>query len=106
MYLEIFSLLRPLRIAAWIGGSITALFGIVMTVLSIVCATPFPGESWIRQKFTERARLIVEFSFPQSGVGLVLDLIVLALPVWGVSRLQMKRRRKVGVMVIFGSAIL
>ena len=106
MYLDIFSLARGLKIGAWVGGIITTLFGVVMTILSFVCATPFPHESWLAQKFTERAELIVKFSFPQSGIGLAIDVYVLILPIIGVSRLQMRLRRKLGLILIFMSAIL
>ncbi len=106
MYLDIFGVLQGLKIGAWVGGIVTTLFGVVMTILSFVCATPYPHESWFAQKFTERAELIVRFSLPQSGVGLAIDIYVLILPMMGVTRLQMPFRRKLGVMLIFLSAIL
>ena len=106
MYLEIFGLMRGLKIASWAGMVVTVVFGCVMTVLSYVCAAPFPHEGWLEQKFTQRADIIVRFSFPQSVIYLVLDLYVLILPIWGVSKLQMSLKRKLGVILIFMSAIL
>lgn len=106
MYLDIFYLMRWLKISAYIGGIITALFYGTMTVCYFIFATPGRHETWVEHQTARGQRLDLDVSVPQSCVGLVIDLYILVLPILGVAKLQIPTRRKVGVMWIFMSAIM
>ena len=101
MYLDVFHLMRWLKISAYIGGILTALFYGAMTVFSFMIApAPYHKET------AHDVALSLDFTVPQSCVGLVIDLYILILPIMGVLRLQMSTRRKVGVILVFLSAIM
>ena len=105
MYLDVFHLMRWLKISAYIGGLLTALFYGAMTVCSFIFA-PAPHQTRVENGMTHDQALSLDFSVPQSCVGLVIDLYILILPILGVLRLQMSTRRKVGVILVFLSAIM
>ena len=104
MYLSIFGQWRWMRIAATVGGTITAAFYAAMT--ACIFAFVKPPRTWEASRSTRGISLNLRFGTAQSVVGLGIDLYVLVLPFIGVLKLQMPFRRKVGVTVIFMSAIL
>ena len=106
MYLDIFHPMRWLKISAYIGGVVTATFYGSMTVCLFIFATPGRYETWAEHQTTHLERLDLEFSIPQSAVGLVIDLYILVLVIFGVSRLKMPNRHKIGVMLVFMSATM
>ncbi|KAL8940799.1 MAG: hypothetical protein Q9216_002625 [Gyalolechia sp. 2 TL-2023] len=106
MYLSIFGQWRWMRIAATVGGVITAAFYTTMTACIFAFTTPGRDETWESHQFTRGARLDAKFGPAQSAVGLGIDIYVLILPMIGIFKLQMAMRRKLGVAVIFMSAIL
>lgn len=106
MYLDIFHLMRWLKISAYIGGVVTVLFYGSMTVCLFIFSTPRRHETWLEQLQSSGQHLALAFSVPQSCVGLVIDLCILVLPIVGVIRLQMPTRRKVGVILVFMSATM
>ena len=106
MYLSIFGQWRWMRIAATVGGIITAAFYAAMTACIFAFETPGRHETWETHQFSRGTRLDARFGPAQSAVGLGIDIYVLILPIIGVSKLQMPSRRKVGVSVIFMSALL
>ena len=106
MYLSIFGQWRWMRIAATVGGVITVAFYTSMTACIFAFTTPKRHETWEAHQLTRGERLDARFGPAQSGVGLLIDLYVLLLPIIGVSKLQMPFRRKLGVTIIFMTAIL
>lgn len=77
-----------------------------MTACIFAFTTPGRHETWEQHQFTRGAYLDARFGPAQSAVGLGIDLYVLILPMIGISKLQMPLRRKLGVGVIFMSAVL
>ena len=106
MYLSIFGQWRWMRIAAIVGAAVTAAFYTTMTACIFAFATPGRHVTWEAYQYSRGTHLDARFGPAQSAVGLGIDLYVLALPIIGVSKLQMPLRRKIGVSVIFMSAIL
>ncbi|KAL2038596.1 hypothetical protein N7G274_008644 [Stereocaulon virgatum] len=106
MYLDIFHLMRWLKISAYIGGFVRVLFYGSMTVFYFVLSTPGRHETWFEKLQGRGQHYILAFNIPQSCGGPVIDLYILVLPILGVIRLQMPIRRKVGVILIFMSATM
>ena len=106
MYLDIFHLMRWLKISAYIGGVFVILFYGSITVCLFISATPGRHETWTEQVQSPRQRLGLALGLAQACFGLVIDLYILVLPILGVTRLQMPTRRKVGIILIFMSAIM
>lgn len=106
MYLSIFGQWRWMRIAATVGGIFTAAFYAAMTACIFAFKTPSRHQTWEAHQFSRGEQLTAKFGPAQSAVGLAIDLYVLMLPIIGVSKLQMTLRRKIGVVVVFTTAIL
>lgn len=93
-----------MRIAARVGGIITAAFYVAMAASIFAFMTPGRHETW--RDLGMHERLNSKLAVAQSTVGLGIDLYVLILPIIGVSKLQMPFSRKLGVTIIFMSAVL
>lgn len=106
MYLEIFRLRHWLKVCSILGIAVLIAFYGSMTIIAFVIATPRRHENWLECDLAPRHQIAVNTSVPQSAFGLVFDLYILALPILGVWRLQMPRKRKVGIILVFFTASL
>lgn len=106
MYFAIFGQWRWMRICALVGGFVTAAFYGALSVSLFAVITPSRHETWSSHQHSTGLRLNFATSLPLSCFGLAIDLHILVLPIVGVSKLLMPTRRKVGIIVIFMSAIL
>jgi hypothetical protein len=69
--------------------------------------TPRPGETLSsRLQTTSAGSDSLALSVPQSVVGLAIDLYILILPIIALAQLQLPRRRKVGISLIFMTGIV
>lgn len=92
-----------------IGGLITTVFYIATTVILFVLSTPGPGvtfaeqfESFIGRKTSP----VLNTTFAVGYFNILSDLYLLILPISGVMGLNLKRKRKVGVILIFMTGLL
>ena len=109
MYLNIFGQWRWMRIAATVGGIITTVFYVAITATMLALLTPRRHEKWLEYTFYQLQQVVIvamRLRAAQSAAGVAIDLYVLILPIIGVSKLQMPFTRKLGVAIIFMSAIL
>ena len=105
LFLQIFSPTRSMRWACYIGFICTFLVYSGFTVAWFVIGTPSPGVTWQAQFMgpTQKGNAL---DYPMPVMGLIFDIYILILPLVGVSRLQLSFRRKMGVVLIFTTAIL
>lgn len=75
-------------------------------MVSFIFATPRQGQSFLDVWLSKAMERMTQLSVPQSVVGLVIDLAILVLPVTAVMQLQLPRRRKIGVVLIFMTGVL
>ena len=101
MYLYIFGPLRWLMVCAYIGAAFTTAFYVAVTVAGFVFATPRPGETWPAHLLSKEEHKLITLPIPTSSVGLVIDLVILALPIIAVMQLQLPTRRKIRVVLVF-----
>ena len=106
MYLDIFRLMRWLKICAIGGGVVTALFYGTLAVCLFIFTTPGPRQTWLEKTKDPNYRYHSSFGVPQSVVGLAIDLYILILPILGVMKLQMPNKRKIGIILVFTTASL
>ena len=106
MYIEIFGQWRWFKHWAIAGGLLTAIFYTATTVCFFTFTASARHQTWASHKIAKTESLDVAFALPQSCVGLVIDVYILILPIIGVSKLQMPLRRKIGVIIVFLSAIM
>ena len=64
MYLDVFHLMSWLKVSAYIGGIVIALFYGAMTVCLFIFATAARHQTWVEQGTTHRERLDPDFSVP------------------------------------------
>jgi hypothetical protein len=106
LYLFIFAPSRGLRIAVWVGGVFCTVFYTAMVILSFVFYTPRDGETFAEHTSSVLATYEVKMSAPLAGIGTVLDFYILLLPIFGVWRLQVSPKRKVGIAAVFATGFL
>lgn len=95
-YYQVFQPLRWLRISVYFGAILTCAFYGAATIAQLILATPKPGQTWIN----------LMLSVPLSAVGLGIDIVLLAMPIGAVSRLQLPTKRKIGILSIFMFGLL
>lgn len=78
----------------------TVTFYASATVVQFYFSTPRPGESFFTHQHGKEA---LKLSVPLSAVGIVIDIYILVLPIAAVWRLQMAKKRKIGVCLVFGT---
>lgn len=106
MYLEIFRLKHWLKICSITGIVVVVAFYGSMTIITLVVTTPRRHESWLECDLAPRHQIALNISVPQSAFGLAFDLYILALPILGVWKLQMPKKRKAGIILVFFTASL
>lgn len=88
-FFEIFSPKPVFKWSILIGGLITTVFYIATTVILFVLSTP-----------------VLNTTFAVGYFNILSDLYLLILPISGVMGLNLKRKRKVGVILIFMTGLL
>lgn len=108
-FLQIFNPKPVLRWSIYIGACVITVFYIATTATLFALSTPPPGVSLAEQ--------FASFLGPSnSGVmdtvlavgyfNLISDFYILLLPISGVIRMQLPKRRKIGVILIFMTGLL
>ena len=99
--MNLFAPFKDLRVAIWIGGTITVVFYTLIVILSFVFDTPRPGETFAAHTATKMATKQTQMSVPLAAISVFLDFYILILPFVGVWKLQLSTERKLGVALIF-----
>lgn len=104
-YWNIFHPFRWLRFSI-IGGAaiVVSVYG-AFTTASLVGAIPSPGRSWLDSWETSRDSISKRLSIPLAILTLVSDIYIIILPISGVLRLQLSRKRKFGLSTLFMAGI-
>jgi hypothetical protein len=64
---------------------------------------PAPGQTWQESFGTEKYYRTFDMVLPICTVGFTLDVYILLLPIAAVSTLQLSRRKKIGVILLFAT---
>ncbi|KAL8752132.1 MAG: hypothetical protein Q9184_005832, partial [Pyrenodesmia sp. 2 TL-2023] len=105
-YLNIFGTLRWLRISAYIGGTFTALYHLVITVLVFGLITPARGRTWFSAITSTKYQHFLGILLPGHCVRLAIDMYILVLPLIAVSQIQMPTKKKISVSLIFLTGLI
>lgn len=109
LFLEIFSIKPFLRGLIYAGACVTTVFYITTTIVLFALSTPPPGVS-LAQKFAsflEPGRSgFLDTVLAVGYFNLFTDFYILLLPISGVIRLQLPKRRKIGVILVFMTGLL
>lgn len=99
LYLQIFSISRPLRISIHIGMLIMALFYTAMLAVSIPSLVRCVGLKAATTQFCKNAGGLVQAL--NSAFNVVTDFWILILPMPLIIKLQLPKARKIGLIVVF-----
>ena len=101
LYWNIFKPFRYLKFGIIGGAAIVVSVYSAFTIASFVGAIPPPGRSWLETYETSRDSIGKRLSVPLAILALVSDVYILILPISGVLRLQLSRKRKFGLSMLF-----
>ncbi|TRX93716.1 hypothetical protein FHL15_005392 [Xylaria flabelliformis] len=103
-------LFRPSKWAhrlIWIGIILVLVFYITTIIILLAFCLPSRGVPWIvRVQSGASPTVQVNIALSQGVFGLVIDLYILAIPIWQVSRLSLPPQRKAGILLIFLTGLL
>ena len=100
-YLHIFGPNAKLRVAIWVGGTLSTVFNSLVFLLNLYFATPRPGESFALHYLGPINKHGGQLLVPSSAIGLVFDLYIITLPLWGIWQLQLSTPKKWRVSFVF-----
>ena len=107
LYYRVFKPIRYIRYLVYFGITFAGLLYVTNVFLCGIMCSPRPGRGgWASPYVLNRCNRTTIFAPIQGGLNMVLDLYILILPMRQVSKLKLKRSKKIGVMCIFGTGIL
>lgn len=95
-----------MRFSIYVGMIFTVAFYAAVGTAQFVYTTPRPGQTFIEAYSKKATEDSMKLSVPMSAVGIGIDLYILLLPIVIVSKLQMPRKRKIGVNLISTSGLM
>lgn len=101
LYLQIFRPIKALRLCIYAGALVTAFVHISAMVAFIVFDTPHTGQSFESQQTPSAIREGKIVCTVLGAAGTAIDWYILVLPIAAVSKLQLGKRRKIGVILVF-----
>lgn len=105
LYLRLFSINSTLRRVIYAGMAFTfPLYWTQIGLLAYFCA-PGPSQPW-DMSTTQGCTRTITWGVVQGTLNVCLDIYMLILPVPPILHLQLSNRRKIGILVVFGTALL
>lgn len=101
LYLRIFAPNRKFRIYTYLGILWIFLLHAITTSLYAVFCAPRGQENWLTSYMSTRCRHDQKLALAASVFNLISDLYIICLPIPAVWKLQLPRKKKVGVLVVF-----
>lgn len=101
LYFQVFNPVSKMRMTIWICATICAIFYLLILVLNIYLSTPRRGETYVTHSLNPIAKGGVRLSIPFAAIGLVLDLVLITVPIYGVCQLQLSARQKLSISLMF-----
>src|SRR6187551_880341 len=106
LYFQIFQPVRVMRVFIYAGAVITVLFYTATTIVQFVYFTPARGQTWVSKFAAEDSLKSIQVGVPIAAIGLVLDVYILVLPIFGVMQLQLSNKRRFGIIVVFLTGLM
>lgn len=103
MYLQLFKPIKALRFCIYAGMILTCGFYVSTTIVQLYYSTPRRGESFLSHTFGPLGTKSSILSVPLSAVGTFIDFYILVLPIVAISQLQLAKKRKIGLCLVFGT---
>lgn len=109
LFFQIFKIKTFMRWNIYITAAITIVFYLVITIILFVLMTPKPGTSFFEallKAFIASTSPTINATFAMSYFNILSDLYIIILPISAVIRLNICRPRKIGVVIVFMTALL
>jgi hypothetical protein len=91
----------------WIGIIFVGLFYTITVSILLASCVPRSGQSWLLSATSGSCPSVqVRIALSQGIFGLISDVYILAIPIWQVSALSIKGKRKAGIIVVFLTGLL
>ena len=104
LYIEMFGRLKWLRIGAYTGVLISGIFYFSSVAIFLASCSPRTGQSqkeFLLAWSSPQCHRIAPFLVSIGAVNIASDLYLIILPLPAVWQLQMPKRKKVGISVVF-----
>ena len=101
LYEQLFRPLRRMRILIRVGATVCVIVYVLIFALNLYFSTPRRGETFITHFLNPVNKGGVHLSIPFATVGLVFDLVVITIPIYGVCQLQLSNRQKASTILVF-----
>lgn len=103
MYFQLFKPIKALRFCIYLGMIVTSGFYVAAAIAQLYFETPHRGETFVSHTLGPLISKSFILSVPLSAFGIFIDFYILILPIVAVLRLQLAKKRKVGLCVVFGT---
>ena len=100
LYLHIFNPIPKMRMTIWIGATICGIFYILIFALNMYFSTPRRGETYVTHSLNPIAKVGIYLSIPFAAIGVVFDIIIITIPIYGVYQLPLSRRQKLSISLV------
>ncbi|PWY82043.1 hypothetical protein BO70DRAFT_362016 [Aspergillus heteromorphus CBS 117.55] len=106
IYLDMFRTIRWQRYAIYLGLFVNWAFYVAVVIVTLYYISPAPGQSWKASFVSPRYDGSLNISIPIAAGSLILDLYILLLPMAPIWNLQLKLRKRLGVMAVFATGLI
>ncbi|MCJ1342805.1 hypothetical protein MMC31_000994 [Peltigera leucophlebia] len=103
LYLQLFRPIIALRFCIYAGMIFTVGFYASATVVQFYFDTPRRGETFLSHQLGPLGKKALKLSVPLAAVGVIIDFYILVVPIVAVLQLQMAKKRKIGLCLVFGT---
>ena len=100
LYSQLFRPLRKMRILIRVVATVCAIFYVLIFALNMYFSTPRRGETFITHFLNPVSKGGIQLSVPFAAVGLVFDLVIITIPIYGVCQLQLSNRQKASIILV------
>lgn len=101
LYLAIFRPNQALRLCIYGGAVVTTLVYAGFGIAQFIFLTPSRGETWLSHYSKDFYKETIKTEIPVGIFGVVIDFYILLLPIAAVLPLQLPKKRKIGVVLVF-----
>ena len=102
--MRIFKVDRFLRVAIYTGMLANVVFYTTILGFAIRAIIHCVGAAWIESEFCEVVRNPIYISIFSFNVA--MELYLLVLPIGRILKLQLSRKRRIGLLIVFASGLL
>ncbi|KAI1424708.1 hypothetical protein F5Y12DRAFT_714946 [Xylaria sp. FL1777] len=107
LYYRIFQPSKWAHRLIWIGVILVLIFYISTVIILLANCIPSGRDTWISRVQSGACPTVqVKIALSQGVFGLVIDLYIIIIPIWQISRLSLPPRRKAGILLIFLTGLL